>query len=73
MEADRLVTVYTVNEPTRAELLRGMLENEGIRCEVGGENQAGLAGVLRIDLLVLAPDVERARQFIEAHETQQDA
>ena len=60
-----LVTVYTVNEPTLAELLRAELEAEGIRCEVGGENQAGLAGILKVDLLVQAMDVPRARQILE--------
>jgi len=59
-----LVAVYTVNEPTLAELLRAELASEGIRCEVSGENQAGLAGVLKIQLLVQAADAERARKFL---------
>ena len=63
-----LVKVYTVTEPTLAELLCQELEMEGIKCEVGGENQAGLAGVLNIDLLVQAVDAERARRFLEKHE-----
>jgi len=63
-----LVTVYTVKEPTLAELLKRELAMEGIRCEVSGENQAGLAGVLNIDLLVQAVDVDRARKFLAQHE-----
>lgn len=66
-----LVTVYTVQEPTLAELLRQELANEGIRCEVSGENQAGLAGLLRIDLLVQSMDVDRARQLLAEFETRQ--
>lgn len=63
-----LVKVYTVNEPTLAELLRAELASEGIRCEVSGENQAGLAGVLNIQLLVQAIDVDRARKILESGE-----
>jgi hypothetical protein len=63
-----LVTVYSVHEPTLAELLRQELATEGIRCEISGENQAGLAGVLKIDLLVQAVDADRARTFLAQHE-----
>lgn len=63
-----LVKVYTVNEPTLAELLRQELAMEGIKCEIGGENQAGLAGVLNIDLLVEAVNADRAKKFIAQHE-----
>lgn len=66
-----LVTVYTVQEPTLAELLRQELQNDGIRCEISGENQAGLAGLLRIDLLVQSVDVERARQLLKDIESRQ--
>jgi hypothetical protein len=66
-----LVTVYTVQEPTLAELLRQELAAEGIRCQVSGENQAGLSGLLRIDLLVQAMDSERARQILSAFEARQ--
>ncbi|QDU40973.1 hypothetical protein Mal4_53360 [Maioricimonas rarisocia] len=68
MDADELVTVYTVNEPTKAELIKAALHGEGIACEVSGENQAGMAGVLRVDVLVKAKDAERARKFIDEHE-----
>lgn len=59
-----LVRVYSVQEPTLAELLRQELNAQGIRCEVSGENQAGLTGVLNIDLLVQATDTERARELL---------
>ncbi len=67
-DPDELVSVYTAHEPTIAELIKGELESEGIRCEVSGENQGGLAGVLKVDVLVRAADEERARAFISAHE-----
>ena len=68
MDANELVRVYTVNEPTHAELIRAELQIEGIACEVSGENQAGLAGVLSIEILVRAKDYDRAHAFIEEHE-----
>lgn len=67
-DPDELVTIYTAREPTLAELVRSELEAEGIRSEVSGENQGGLAGVLRIEVLVRAQDAERARAFIQSHE-----
>jgi len=66
-----LVTVYTVQEPTLAELLRQELAADGIRCEISGENQAGLTGLLRIDLLVQAVAADRARQLLEGFENRQ--
>jgi hypothetical protein len=68
-----LVTVYTVQEPTLAELLRQELAAEGIRCEISGENQAGLSGLLRIDLLVQAMDADRARQLLAEFEKRQQS
>lgn len=68
-----LVTVYTVQEPTLAELLRQELAAEGIRCEISGENQAGLSGLLRIDLLVQAMDADRARQLLAEIEKRQQS
>jgi hypothetical protein len=68
-----LVTVYTVQEPTLAELLRNELAAEGVRCEVSGENQAGLTGLLRIDLLVQAMDADRARQILAEFERRQQS
>src|SRR5262245_37010769 len=61
MEEKELVTVYTVTSPAEAELIRGALESAGIACTIGGESQAGLAGVLSIDILTAAGDVDRAR------------
>ena len=64
-----ILTVYTTGNATEAEVLRAALEGEGIKCEVGGENQAGLAGVssMEIQLLVRAVDFDRAKAFLEQH------
>jgi hypothetical protein len=72
MDPDALVSVCTLTEPTRAELIRAELDAEGIDCVVSGDNQAGLAGVLRIDVMVNARDADRAREFIADHEGRGD-
>ena len=68
-----LVRVYTVQEPTLAELLRQELAAEGIRCEISGENQAGLAGLLEIELFVQAVDADRARELLTLFERRQSS
>ena len=69
MDHDEPVTVYTVKDPRLAEIVRIALEGEGIICRVGNEGQAGLQGLLDIDITVRAADAERARQWIESHES----
>jgi hypothetical protein len=66
---DDIVTVYTTDNATQAEILRSALHGEGIKCEIGGERQAGLTGLgsMEIQLLVRAEDADRAREFIEKH------
>jgi hypothetical protein len=68
IDPEEIVTVYTVNEPTQAELIRAELHAEGIAAEVSGDNQAGLTGILRIDILTRARDADRARKFLAQHE-----
>lgn len=68
MDAHDLVPIYTCTNPAEAEILRNALHVEGIACEIDGENQAGLAGIMEIRLLVRALDAERARQYLEQHE-----
>lgn len=67
-EADEPVTVYTLNDPYEAEVVRTELCGEGIRCELDGEHQAGFSGVLKIGVLVRARDADRARKVIRRHE-----
>ena len=45
-------------------MIRGLLQAEGIACQIGGEGQAGLAGVLEIDVLTHASDAKKARQIL---------
>ena len=68
MEADEPVTVYTVNNPYEAEIIKMALQGQGISCQLDGEGQAGLSDILEIGLLVPARDADRAQKLIEQNE-----
>ena len=68
MDAQDLVTVYTCTNANTAEIIRNALEAEGITAHIDGENQAGLAGILEMRIMVKAADAERARGYLEEHE-----
>ena len=68
MEANEPVTVYTVNNPYEAEVIKMALHGEGISCELDGEGQAGLSDILGIGILVPARDADRAQNIIEQNE-----
>jgi len=65
MEREDLVSVCTVTSPTEAEIIRGVLQSAGIACEIGGEGQAGLAGVLGIDVMTHLDDADAARHHLK--------
>ena len=67
-----LVQVYSLTDPTRAEVIRIALEQEGIPCEIANEHQAGLTGILTIRLFVRARDEDLAKKLINAHEEPHD-
>ena len=64
---DRLIRLYTVTDPTEAELIKNLLNEYDIECAIGGERQAGLAGVLRIDITVWEKDFEAAMDVLDRH------
>jgi Putative prokaryotic signal transducing protein len=64
MDSQDPIEVYTLTDPTRAELIRNALHAEGIVCEISGESQAGFSGVLEIQILTKASDADRARRII---------
>jgi Putative prokaryotic signal transducing protein len=68
MDSEEPVVVYTVNDPTVAEMIRNALHEEGIVAEISGESQGGFSGVLEIDVLTKAIDADRARKIIEGLE-----
>ena len=61
MDRSDLVSVLTVQNPMKAEIIRGALVAAGIPCEIGGESQAGFVGVavMGIQVLTHAEDVKR--------------
>jgi hypothetical protein len=67
MEHDELVPVYVVSNPAQAELIKNQLNDEGIRCFISGENQAGLVGLmgLEIRIFVAAEDADRAARVLQ--------
>jgi hypothetical protein len=68
MEADEPVTVYTVNNPFEAEVIKTALQGQGISCQLDGEGQAGLSDILEIGVLVRQRDADQARKIIRHHE-----
>jgi hypothetical protein len=73
MDANELVTVYTVANSAEAEIIKNALQSEGIRAFIEGGNQAGEAGLvgIAIHIEVAAIDADRARRFIEHHQHHQ--
>lgn len=68
MTEDSLVPIYTTRNISKAEVIRGALEGEGIRCEIENEHQGGFTGVTNVRLFVLEKDKAAAVQFIDLHE-----
>jgi hypothetical protein len=65
MESQEPIEVYTVTDPTKAEMIRNALHQEGIVCEISGESQGGFSGVFEIQILTRAIDADRARAIID--------
>ena len=67
MDANHPVEIFTTNDLAEAEILKGVLEGEGIRCDLEGENQGSFTGILPVKILVRAKDKARARQALASH------
>ena len=63
-----LVTIYTAMDEIQAEVVKAVLDAEGIPSFIANENQAMLAGCIPVNLQVRSSDVERAKAFIADHE-----
>jgi hypothetical protein len=72
-DGGELVTIYTLKDPYKAEVIKNALTGEGIPCELDGERQAGLSEVLDIGILVRAQDADRARGLIEQHDRKDES
>jgi hypothetical protein len=64
------VTVYTLHDPVKAEIIRGFLQSEGIRCRLEGVTEGAFVGLhfSEISVVVPASDADRARKLIEDRE-----
>lgn len=67
MNPNEPVAICTTNNLGEAEILKSVLEREGIKCELEGENQGSFAGIIDVRILVRAWDEERARQLLASH------
>ena len=65
---ERLVTIRKVSTQLDAEVLQIELKNAGIACALGGMDQAGLAGILPIEVIVREHDLDAAEEILSAHE-----
>jgi hypothetical protein len=61
------VIAFSTSNYAEAEILKSMLESDGIRCELEGEHQASLTGLLDIHGLVRAWDRGRAERLLSQH------
>jgi hypothetical protein len=71
METSEPVQVYSTLSPAEAEIIRGMLEEEGIDAKVAGDFLVGFPDATPdVAVLVHADDAERARDLIVQHQAQ---
>jgi hypothetical protein len=70
MESSDLVTVYTLTDAVRAEMIENSLRDEGIRCFLEGEEAVANLGIAPFEIRVMVPaaDADQARKLIELHE-----
>jgi hypothetical protein len=69
MDIHEPVTVYAVTNPVEAEIIRNVLQAEGIHCYLDGVNQAVApgAGAFEIKVQVAAGDADCAGRLIRSH------
>lgn len=60
-----LITIATYSNPTEAHIAKGLLEAEGIRCQLKNEIIAQTLPV-GVELMVAAEDEERAEGILES-------
>jgi hypothetical protein len=72
MEPKELVPVYTAADPIKANIVKNLLEEEGIRAFIGNENQAAVTGLMAFEVKVFveADRADEARKLIEPREEQ---
>ena len=70
--SERLVTVARFDDDMKADLARQLLEDEGIKAFVMGQNvgnvYSGVAGIVDIELQTPESQAKEAREILEANE-----
>jgi hypothetical protein len=51
VDANEPVVIGTTSNPAEAEMIKALLEGEGIHCDLEGENQGSFVGVFDIRVL----------------------
>lgn len=66
--SDDLVVIHTAHDISEADIIKGMLESEGIPVFVQGYNHRSVLGFvgayIDINIMVAEQDAERAKQYI---------
>jgi hypothetical protein len=69
MDPTEPVEVYATLSPSEAEIIKNMLEAEGIEADVTGEMQGGFPGATpEVTVMVHAEHADRARELILTHQ-----
>jgi hypothetical protein len=69
MDTNEPVEVYSSFRPAEAEIIKNMLEAEGIEADVTGDIQGSFTGATpEVTIMVHAADADRARELIRAHQ-----
>ena len=70
-DPNETVVVYTTTNVYEAEIIRNVLHDAGIACELDGKSQSGFTEIFETKLLVRAWDADRADKLIERRQTDQ--
>jgi hypothetical protein len=70
MDMNDPVVVFTTSDGIKADLIKNMLQDEGIKCALDGGDQTLFPGFIAINIKVMveASHADRARKMIEEHE-----
>lgn len=62
-----LITVYTSNDSAECDLVRNILLDHGIDCQLSGEGQAGFSGIMEIGVVVRSTHAAEATEIVNIH------
>jgi hypothetical protein len=69
MDTNEPVEVYSSFNPAEAEIIKNMLEADGIEADVTGDTQGAFTGATpEVTIMVHADNADRARELIRTHQ-----